>query len=370
MNPFKFGQVVGGGDFCPRPVLTKTLSSCVKSGQNVLLQGERRMGKTSLIAETVRKERSLRLLHVDLMEVKSVEGVIQRFANAILTFEQSSGALTKTLSALAGLRPALSTDPVTGSLSIKLDTSVARVPDSITGMLSVIKQMAQRKKLVVFIDEFQDLLHLPDHAELLAIMRSRIQFHGDIPYVYAGSIRNRMQQIFYDIDSPFYKSALPLEVGSLDDKCFSTFLLKKFSNGGRDVSAEVIQQIFGMTGRAAGDVQALCAALWDQSSSGDELDLSALPGALEHIFAQESKGYEMALVQLTGSQIKCLAALARVGGNAPYSMEFMQTAGIGAASSVTRALNRLESMRIIYRWTDGYVFSNPFFRHWFVWKNL
>ncbi len=307
---------------------------------------------------------------VELRKIWAERIVAGRATNAILTLEQSSGALTKTLSALAGLRPVLSTDPVTGSLSIKLDTSVAKVPDSITGMLSVIQQMAQRKKLVVFIDEFQDVLHLPDHAELLAIMRSQIQFQGDIPYVYAGSIRNRMQQMFYDMDSPFYKSALPLEVGSLDDKCFSTFLLKKFCRGGRDVSEDVIHPIFEITGRATGDVQALCAALWDQSSSGDELGLSALPSALVHIFAQESKGYEMALVQLTGTQIKCLAALARVGGTSPYSMGFMQAAGIGAASSVTRALNRLESMRIIYKRTDGYVFSNPFFSHWLVWKNL
>ncbi|MCK4303664.1 MAG: hypothetical protein KAY24_05440 [Candidatus Eisenbacteria sp.] len=53
MNPFKYGQVVSAGDFCPRPVLLKDLVACIKSGQNVVLQGERRMGKTSLITRVL-----------------------------------------------------------------------------------------------------------------------------------------------------------------------------------------------------------------------------------------------------------------------------------------------------------------------------
>lgn len=370
MNPFKFGQVVGAKDFCPRPELMKSLSDCLAAGQNVLLQGERRMGKTSLIAETVRKNRTLRLLHVDLMEVKSVEGVVQRFANSILNLEQSSGMLEKALSALAGLRPVLSTDPFTGSMSISLDTAVALKPSSLEGLLKVVEQMHQRKKLVVFIDEFQDILKLADHREALAVLRSRIQFQGDIPYVYAGSIRNQMHGIFYNDTSPFYKAALPLDVGPLDDNLFSAFLSKKFSEGGRTLLPETMARIFDLTGRAAGDVQAFCSALWDRSSPGDALTEERIPSALEHIFAQESKGYEMTLIQLTASQIKCLSALARLGGATPYSAEFMKTAGVGTASSVTRALNRLTALRIIYRGTGGFVFSNPFFRHWIVWKNL
>jgi len=370
MNPFKFGQVVGGGDFCPRPKLMKSLSGCLQAGQNVLLQGERRMGKTSLIAETVRKNRSLRLLHVDLMEVKSVEGVVQRFANSILNLEQSSGMLEKALSALAGLRPVLSTDSFTGSLSISLDTSVAVRPSSLEGLLKAVEQMHRRKKLVVFIDEFQDILKLADHREVLAVLRSRIQFQGDIPYVYAGSVRNQMHGIFYSDNSPFYKAALPLDVGPLDDRLFSAFLSKKFSGGGRTLLAETVVRIFDLTGRAAGDIQAFCSALWDQSNSGDTLTEEMLPAALEHIFSQESKGYELTLVQLTASQVKCLSALARLGGVMPYSAAFLKTSGIGTASSVTRALNRLEALRIIYKGTCGFVFSNPFFRRWIVWKNL
>jgi len=370
MNPFKFGQVVGKQDFCSRPELMKSLSGYLAAGQNVLLQGERRMGKTSLIAETVRRKRGLRLLHVDLMEAKSMGGIVQRMTTAILNLERNSGTLEKSLNALARLRPALSTDPFTGALSVTLDTSISLKPDSLEGLLELIAQIHRKKSLVVFMDEFQDILKVPDHDEILAVLRSRIQFQGDIPYVYAGSVRNRMQEIFYDVNSPFYKAALPLEVGPLDDNLFTDFLVRKFTEGKRTLPSEIMDRVFELTERVAGDVQALCSALWDVSSPGDTLNLDIIPQALEHIFGQESKGYEMTLVQLTASQIKCLSALARVGGATPFSAEFLRVSGIGTASSVTRVLNRLEALRVLYKGAAGWQFSNPFFRYWILWKNL
>ena len=52
MNPFKYGCVVDGEFFCPRPELERQLRAFAESGQNVVVQGERRMGKTSLIKHT------------------------------------------------------------------------------------------------------------------------------------------------------------------------------------------------------------------------------------------------------------------------------------------------------------------------------
>ena len=54
MNPFRFGQIVKEADFCRRPVLVEKLAENIKRGQNVYIQGERRIGKTSLIFEVVR----------------------------------------------------------------------------------------------------------------------------------------------------------------------------------------------------------------------------------------------------------------------------------------------------------------------------
>ena len=156
MNPFKYGQVVSGGDFCPRPEAQKQLASYIQSGQNVVVYGERRIGKTSLIYETRTNLSQRRMLHIDLMDLKSLEDLHARMAKAILSMEQRSGSLEKILSLLAGLRPVLAMDPYTGQPTFSIDAPLKTTPTSIEGLLDLVETLNQKKPLAVFIDEFQD----------------------------------------------------------------------------------------------------------------------------------------------------------------------------------------------------------------------
>jgi uncharacterized protein len=75
MNPFKYGQVVGAKDFCQRPDLMKQVIGFIKAGQNIVLQGERRMGKTSLIHEALNHIKKYSIIYIDLLEIKSVDDI-------------------------------------------------------------------------------------------------------------------------------------------------------------------------------------------------------------------------------------------------------------------------------------------------------
>lgn len=370
MNPFKYGQVVSGTDFCPRPDVQKQLSDRIQSAQNVVIYGERRIGKTSLIYETLMNFSKRRMLHIDLMEVKSLEDLHARIAKAILAMEQCSGSLEKIFSLLAGLRPVLSMDPYTGQPTFSIDAPAKNAPNSIEGLLDLIEKLNQKEPLAVFIDEFQDILNLPDANHTFALLRGKIQFHTEIPYLFAGSLRNAMRDIFTHPENPFFKSALPLEVGALDPKPFSKFLRKKFAEGKRNITPELLEQIFELTDHVAGDIQELCGALWETTPAGATLDPSTLGNALKRIYAQESKGYESTMVLLTALQVKCLVGLARMGGEAPYSKQFLQATGITTPASTTKALTRLIKLKIIFKHQKSYRFTNPFFKNWLIWKNL
>ena len=69
-NPFKYGCVVSGDHFCERAKAERELRSFVKSGQNVFIQGERRMGKTSLVKKAVSGLRGERLVYICLLSVQ------------------------------------------------------------------------------------------------------------------------------------------------------------------------------------------------------------------------------------------------------------------------------------------------------------
>jgi len=361
VNPFKYGQIVNGNDFCPRPELTKTIKSFIKSGQNIYVQGERRIGKTSLIMETVSSCRGKRIFYVDLLEIKTTAGLCQRLAKALISFEQQNGILEKILKSLSQLKPTIGFDALTGTPTVSIDPAIKLTPDSLNGILDMLMESNNRKPLVAVFDEFQDILNLKDSKETLAILRSKIQFHSSISYIFSGSIRNKMFDIFNNPESAFFKSAIPVQVSELNHQCFSKFLMDKFNLGKRKITEKTINKIFNIAENVSGDVQQLCMALWDTTSYKEKITENNISIALKLIFARESKGYEHILVQITEQQLKCLVGLAKAGGRAPQSADFLSVSGISLPASVKKALNRLEQLKIVYRYEKEYKFINPFF---------
>jgi hypothetical protein len=371
MNPFHYGQIVKKADFCSRPELGKKLADSIKRGQNVYIQGERRTGKTSLICETIRKLRRNRMLYVDLLEVKSSDDLLKRIVTAIIEMERSAGFVERIFQRLSHMKPVASIDPITGFPTFTLDSSIELKPDSILGVVDLISSYhSKTKPTVVVLDEFQDILNLRDAREALALLRSKVQFQSDIPYVFAGSIRNEMDRIFNDPDSPFFKSAVPIQVGPIEKERFQKFIINRFKTGKRHTTTELLNTVFSICSNIPGDIQQLCSALWDTTSYGDNLSEEWIPMALEEIFAHELKGYETTLKIVTKQQLKLMTALARHGGKAPMASEFLKHSGIAQASSVQRALNRLLDLRIVFHHEDEYRFVNPFFRAWLVHKKL
>ena len=78
------------------------------------------------------------------------------------------------------------------------------------------------------------------------------------------------------------------------------------------------------------------------------------------------KSYELILAGLTALQVQCLSALARVGGNAVTSGDFLKESGIKQPSSVRRAISKLIKMKIVFAKNKEYHFVNPFFRAWII----
>ena len=371
MNPFRYGQIVKKEDFCQRPDLNKKLSANIGRGQNVYIQGERRIGKTSLIFETIRKLKNYRLIYVDLLEVKSSDSFLKRIITAFISLEKSTGFTEKIFKKLSHLKPIASIDPITNLPTLSLDSAIEFRPDSIPGVVDLISSYhSKTKPVVVVFDEFQDILNLKDATETLAILRSRVQFQSGIPYIFSGSIRNKMDGIFNDPDSAFFKSAIPIQVGPIDRDKFQKFIISKFKTGTRQITVETLDTIFTICFEIPGDIQQLCSALWETTSADSKISQDYIPPALEQVFSHELKGYETTLNIITKQQLKMLTGLARLGGKAPMSSGFLKNSGIAQPSSVQRALSRVIDLKIIFHSENEYRFVNPFFRAWLLYKKF
>jgi hypothetical protein len=113
MNPFKYGSIVSGRDFCGRKTLLKQIIGHIESSQHIVILGERRVGKSSVVYEAALKCNGERLLYMDMLGIKSIDALCRRILRAIVVLEQKTGWFDKIIKTLSYLRPSISVDPIT-----------------------------------------------------------------------------------------------------------------------------------------------------------------------------------------------------------------------------------------------------------------
>jgi len=324
------------------------------------------MGKTSLIMSAFSKTRGCRLLYVDLLNIRTIADFCDRVASAASRMGKGQTFLQKTLSFLARLRPTLSVDPHNGMPVVSVDSRLAEHLSSLEDIVALIETFAAKEWIVVAFDEFQEILKLDQPEQVLATLRSRIQFLPETCFVYSGSVRRDMVRIFIDYTSPFYKSAMTLNVGAIEDERFIGFLQGRFAVGGRKASREFLQRVLETANRVSGDVQQLCDAILIETDGKSELSPEDIDKGLGRILKQESSAFEMQTESLSRYQLKALLAVARFGGRHVFSADFIARAGLSSPPTAKRALGTLVERGILYCHEKEYKIFNPFLREWLV----
>ena len=366
MNPFKYGCVVDGEFFCPRPALERQLKAFAESGQNVVVHGERRMGKTSLIKHAIGGMRKMRLLYIDLYCIRTFSDFCRRVMNGIAETTEDMSFIKKAMAFVHRLRPTLSFDANTGAPQISVDTRVAETPDSLDVVMGMIRNLAKDERVCVVFDEFQDILDIERADVILAEMRSTIQFQPDTPYFFSGSVRNDMMRIFDDSKSPFFKSAATFTVGPIEAADFERFIGNRFRKGDRNVDVDTVRKLIDYADAVSGDVQELCEAIWDTTDAGATVTVDDIPRALECVFAREGEAFGESVRQLTPLQTSVLRTLAEANSLSLFSEEFMRRVQTTSTGALRTAINRLVAKRMIYQFGGKYRFVNPFFKAWLL----
>ena len=366
MIPFKYGSVVKDDFFCGRQDLLKRADELFASSQNVVFYGERRMGKTSLIVETIRRNKKLTGVFIDFMGVKSEDDVYKRMARSLLSYNYKKSIFDILVKGFSSLRPQLGIDPITQMPTLSIDNKIKFEDNSLDTILKIIAAINKKEKVVIILDEFQEIIKINNSYEILSKLRGRIQHLTDITFVYAGSVRAQMELIFSDNKSPFFKSAIPILVDKLDENVFSEFIKKRFKKGKRKLSKELVTKLFKTTGQISGDVQQLCEAIWSTTSYGDELTSESLMNALELIFSHERMSYERIYSELTEFQSRVLLTIANYGGKEIYSNSFLGNGSFTNSSSVKKSVEKLIKIEVLFHSDKEYKFVNPFFKKWLV----
>lgn len=368
INPFKFGTEVSGDDFCNRELEIAELTQDIRNSANVLLYSPRRFGKTSLIKRVLEivAEEGFLTVYIDLYPAVTKEKFIEIYARAVSM--SVKGNMEKVVSWIREAIPKLIPKVVvrTEGFDLEFEFDKSQPYSSIYGDLfqTVHKRTkSMNKRAVVVFDEFQEIRNYPDD-EVEREMRSAFQTHSNISYIYMGSKRHIMQDMFENQNRPFYRSAKHIPLQKIDKSVFTEFIFRKFQKGGYSISRESISEILTFSECHPFHTQQLCYYLWDQEAEMKEVTHNSINSVLMRLLEVENQSYVNLWDSFTQKQRELLIAISRDDPSSLFSNEFLQKHLLGTASSIQKAIKLLVRREILLKENGRYIFEDVFFKRW------
>ncbi|NNF98694.1 MAG: ATP-binding protein [Desulfobacteraceae bacterium] len=342
-NPFSHSGVVTGEAFCNRSQELKDLIYHAKNSQNVLLYSHRRMGKTSLIHQLMRKldkqRPKVKSIYIDLYGSLDVKDFIEAVFSGIAQIETK---LEKLLKLVSGLRLQGNLDPMTGQPSVSVTLAQ---PDRSTYLNETMKALARystKRKLLVVFDEFQEINNYSFQG-FEKRLRSEIQTHSNIAYIFSGSQKHILTQMFNTADRAFYQMATsyPLKRIKLEDyvKWATAIFKKRDTELDESIAIDVVERC----DYHPMYIQQFLFELWQNT----DLNPGVISTTEMKILARRENEFMILWDSLTTNQRKALRLLSITGGQGVYNAEILHKFGFNSGSILKRALTSLISREIV-----------------------
>jgi hypothetical protein len=357
-NPFVYGEVVTGEHFIDRAIELRELEAHIRSGKSIVLYSPRGMGKTSLVMELFRQLKGDRVcILIDMFRTEGREDLAKEVVKGIAT--SVYGTFEKIKKSLGEFLKGLKFDVVlTPEGKIRFEPSRTPTNEDLGEVLDLPEKIAEKRgvSIVMAFDEFQEIRNLDGEA-LEKLMRSKFQHHKNVTYIFTGSRRHLLNEIFSEERRAFYRFGRPMELCPVPKDEFSPYISTKFKKNGGSISDAAIERVLDVTGGHPSFTQQLCYELWFISKNAK--DESAVEEAVGSIITHEKRHYLKIWENVTLLQRRLLEGLAKeeIG---PYSQQFISKYGLRSPANVRRGLELLEKRGLV---EDGKI-PDVFFREW------
>ncbi len=368
-NPFEFGSLVNNGAFCNRSQELADLLAHMKNGTNVFLYGERRMGKTSLakIALAQLSGREFLKVYVDLWPTEDEQGFSSLYAKALA--EAFNSKIETMLDWAKKTFPAL-TPTITindhGQPEFSIGVSGRKSPRALLKTILAIphaEAMKRKMHMVVVFDEFQQML-LYDDDFAVRQLRSSIQEHRDVSYVFLGSRKHLIQAMLQDKKEPLYGSGAHYLLGPIKENHWIDFVVKKFAETSKQIDVERVKNIYQQTEGHPFYTQQLCYLIWELTEENAAAQPDTLQRAIDNLLQRQRYSYETLWESITEKQRRLLEGIAFDGGKHIYSLDFLNQYGLQRASTAQAGVARLLEKDILDHDHGSYFITDRFFRLW------
>jgi AAA+ ATPase superfamily predicted ATPase len=353
-----------------RETYIRRLVERLGDGNHVLVAGPRRIGKTSIILEVLRRLRRRGALtgYVDCLGATDIRGLGERLIDAVL--ENVSGverSFEQAKAIAAGMRPSVKVkyEHIELALQLARETNAQRFFE---GALDLPRTLATRtgKRVVVAFDEFQAAGRLG--PRVFDVMRTRFQAQKGVAYAFLGSEEGILEQLFSEKGRAFYRFAVPIDLAEAGGHRFGiapddwlTYLREKFAEKKIAIDDTSVDRLLDATGGHPQDTMQVCAALYylmrDAAQRVVTADLLAI--AYEQAMRELERPFALHWSELGKQKYLQLVATRVAQGAVLFASD---TTPAVPRPEVLRALESLAARGLVTRLGRGrYEFVEPMF---------
>lgn len=366
--PFIFGRIATDENFTDREKETEHLVNNFESLINTVIISPRRWGKSSLVHRAadiaMRADKNIRICTIDLFNVKTEEQFYTVLARNLIqgTSSRWEEAVENAKKFFSRLVPKISVGAGPGN-EISIDFDWGEMKSNPDEILDLSERIAEAKgvKIVVCIDEFQNIAEFEDPLFFQRRLRAHWQRHKKVSYCLYGSKRHMMMEVFTDSSMPFYKFGDIFFLNKIDTEHFIPFITERFSSTGKSITEDASRNIVSLADNHPYYVQQLSQLSWLRTSG--QCDVETVVKAHLSLVEQLSLLFSNLMETLTFQQTCYLHALI-AGEKSITSAETMYRYHISSATAASRSLKALIKKDILDSTSGEISFQDPIFEYW------
>jgi len=367
-NPFVTKGYAGPEYFCDRQVETKDLTRLLTNENNMALISPRRLGKTDLISHCFNQQEirdNYYTFLIDIYATGSLSDFVRTFGKAILKELKPKGRKIweKFIATITSLRQEISFDingnPVWG-IAVGSINNPETTLDEIFDYLNTAD-----KPCIVAIDEFQKVTEYPDASNVEAALRTHIQHCPNATFLFSGSKRHLMSEIFTSPARPFYQSVITMGLSPIPLQKYEEFAISQFEKNKKHIDKEVIEEVYNRFSGVTQCLQRIMNVLYLFTDTGKTCRIDMLDEAINYLLNMLSDNFETQLSQMPEKQRNVFRAIAQEGkADSVLSGAFINKYKLMSSSSVSSALKALLDKDLITQEGGTYMVYDQFFGMW------
>ncbi|MBQ9222821.1 MAG: ATP-binding protein [Prevotella sp.] len=372
VNPFYITGIIPGPYFCDRKKETVWITQTLENKAHILLTSPRRMGKTQLIRHVFEQpsiKNNFYTFYTDIYSTTSLHELVLFLSKEIYSalVPKGKAMVDKFLKGIHSLAGSFGYDPITGLPTFDIKLGDIHTPE--LTLEEIFRYLEQADKPCIFaIDEFQQIAQYPE-KNIEATLRTHIQKMNNCLFIYAGSNRHVLENMFNSTAKPFYNSAEQIYLDCIPKDVYTAFAKEQFAVAGREITSDAVVLAYDLFEGHTYYVHNILHNAFAYLDTNKKIDENDIRNVLSDILEEKGHTFSSVMNQLNYQQKETLIAIAKEGkASCVTSVTFVKKHALKSPSSVQYAIAALLGKQLLtyqnIQRTKVYSVSDRFLEMW------